>query len=547
MYIIGINSAYHESSVTLLRNGEIVAAAEEERFTRIKHAKPANVDNPDQLPIEALQYCLDTAGIQIQDVEAIGYSMLPEKRLANKDFEDYVIQGDWGSEEGENLYLKKLQTIPSKLESMGFNGEFHWISHHMCHAASAFYPSPFEESAVLAVDGIGETGSTLFCYGKGHELNGFAEIEYPASLGFLWEKISMFLGYSEYDACKVMGLAGYGDPNRFIDQYKSIVKLVPDGKFELDNEVLRFRVQDFEPLENLFSVHKRTPDGEMTQDYKDIAAALQKVTEETILHMVQYAYEHCKTNALCLAGGVALNCVANEILLKQSLFEQIYIQPAAHDGGTSLGAAYYIWHHILQNTERVPMKNAYLGPEFTDEEIVKVIKEQGLIYNKVDEIEKEVARLLSEQNIVAWFQGRMEFGPRALGNRSLLADPRKYEMRERLNHVVKNREDYRPFAPSVLAEEANNWFVMDKESSATDFMLMSFKAKDKSKIPSVVHVDGTSRVQTVRREANPRYYRLISSFYELTGVPMVLNTSYNDREPIVCTPFDAIKTFKKGR
>lgn len=547
MYILGINSIYHESSVALIKDGCIIAAAEEERFTRIKHAKPALIDNPDELPLESLQYCLDKAGINLKDVDWIGLSIDPNKRLENINFNDYVIDGDWGSESGEKLYYNKLLTIPDKLIKMGYKGEFMWVEHHLCHASSAYFPSPYNEAAVIAIDGIGETGSTMLCFGESNKLSTFSEIQYPASLGFLWEKLCEFLGYSEYDSCKVMGLAGYGNPSRYIDQFKSIVKTKAGGQFEIDNEVLRFRVNDFSKIEELFQLEKRDSEGEMTEEYKDIAAALQLITEEVLLHIVNFAHEQCKTENLCLAGGVALNCVANEILLKKSPFNNIYIQPAANDAGTSLGAALYIWHQRLDNEEREQMKHAYLGPEFTNEEIEQSIIDSGLAYEKIEKIEKEVAELISKQNIVAWFQGRMEFGPRALGNRSLLADPRTYEMRERLNHVVKNREDFRPFAPSVLAEEAEDWFVMDKTSPSTDFMLMSFKAKCPNKIPAVIHVDETSRVQTVRKEINQKYYNVIKEFFEITGVPMVLNTSYNDREPIVCSPNHAINTFKKGK
>ncbi|RIU88533.1 carbamoyltransferase [Oceanobacillus picturae] len=546
MYILGINSVYHESSVTLIKDGYIIAAAEEERFTRVKHAKPANIDNPDQLPLEALQYCLNKAGIRLKDVDWIGFTIEPNKRLKNMNFNDYVIDGDFGSESGEKLYYNHLLTVPDKLYEMGYEGEFMWIEHHICHASSTYFPSPYSKAAVIAVDGIGETGSTMFCFGEGNNLSTFSEIQYPASLGFLWEKLSVFLGYSEYDASKVMGLAGYGNSSRYIDQFKSIVKTKARGQFEIDNEVLRFRIEDLTKLEQLFQVKKRIPEGEMTQEYKDIAAALQLITEEVLLHMANFAYEQCETENLCLAGGVALNCVANEILLKKSPFNNIYIQPAANDAGTSLGAALYIWHQRLDNKEREQMKHAYLGPGFSNEEIEQAIIESGLAYEKVEKIEQKVARLISEQYVIGWFQGQMEFGPRALGNRSLLADPRGYEMRERINHLVKKREDYRPFAPSVLAEEAENWFVLDKTSPATDFMLMSFKAKDQHKIPAVVHVDGTSRIQTVRKETNKKYYNLIKQFYEITRVPMVLNTSFNDNEPIVCSPHDAINTFKKG-
>ena len=261
MYILGINSVYHESSVTLIKDGHLIASAEEERFTRVKHAKPARVDNPNQLPIEALGYCLNKAGISLKDVAWIGLTIDPNKRLRNMNFEDYVIEGDWGSESGEKLFYNQLLTIPDKLYEMGYEGEFMWVEHHLCHASSAFYPSPYSKAAVIAVDGIGETGSALFCSGIDHKINIFSEIQYPASLGFFWEKLSVFLGFSEYDACKVMGLAGYGKSSRYINQFKSIVKIKPRGQFEIDNEVLRFRTEeDFSKLEELFQIKKRLPE-----------------------------------------------------------------------------------------------------------------------------------------------------------------------------------------------------------------------------------------------------------------------------------------------
>ena len=435
---------------------------------------------------------------------------------------------------------------------MGFQGEFHWVNHHTAHAASAYYVSPFQEAAILVVDNAGESRSTSFFYSKNNQLKLMQEILFPASLGALWELLSIFLGFDGYDAAKVMGLAAYGNPNRYAEQFKKIVRIVPNGQFEMDNEVLQVETIEYYPpsgyfqgLEDLFSVKNREPSHAFTPEHQDIAASLQAITDDIVLDMTKHLYKLVQSDNLCLAGGVALNCVSNTIAFEKGPFSHLFVQPAAHDGGTALGSAFYIWNHILGNEPREQMSHAYLGPSFTDSDMENILQKHQLIYKRTDNIEREVAQLISENNIVGFFQGRMELGPRALGNRSLLADPRHPNMREILNHKVKHREYFRPLAPSVLHEEANNWFLITKETSAAEFMLMAYSVKPsvKEKIPAVVHVDGTSRIQTVKKEVNPRYHQLISEFYKISGVPIVLNTSFNDSEPIVCTPQDAINTF----
>lgn len=384
----------------------------------------------------------------------------------------------------------------------------------------------------------------MLALGHGTRLSPISEISYPASIGFLWEKIAKYLGFSEYDACKVMGLAAHGNPEPYRDHYRHLLKLLPDGRFCLDNDILRLRTQDHGGLTALFGTGPRSPHQEITRTHADITAALQAATDEVMLHLVEHAARRLGTRNLCMAGGVALNCVTNGRIAATGRFDALYIQPAAHDAGTALGAALLIWHQILEGSQRHEMRHAYWGPEYSDAAIEAVLREHRASYKRVDSISDEAARLLADQKIVGWFQGRMEFGPRALGNRSLLADPRHPAMRDRLNRVVKKREDFRPFAPSVLAEHAQDWFDIPRPSGACDFMLVGHRARHPEKIPAVVHVDGTSRIQTVHRETNPRYHRLISAFHQITGVPLVLNTSYNDREPIVCTPADAITTFQ---
>lgn len=550
IYILGINSVYHESSACLVEDGKIVAVAEEERFNRKKHAKPARVDNPDELPINAINFCLERAGITLKDVDYIANSFSPAKRLRNKEFNEPVTEGDWGSVSGEDLFYQKLQQIPERLYDIygvDVSDKFHCVDHHTSHAGSAYFVSPFDESAVLVVDGIGELESTTLYKGEGDRLERIRSINYPHSLGFLWEKLSKFLGFSEYDACKVMGLASYGNPEKYLRQLRSFVK-VNERDYNVDHDVVRFRVDDYSQLERLLG-EKREPNDEIEEKHADIAAALQKLTEEILLKLADNLHKQTGSKNLCLAGGVALNCVANSVLKEKGPFENIYIQPAANDAGTAIGAAYFIWNQQLSNPHSFLMDHAYFGPEYSEREIQKVLDESGLKYTKTGNLEGVVAQLVSDGNIVGWFQGRMEVGPRALGNRTLLADPRNPTIRDILNMKVKHREYFRPFAPSVLSDKAEDWFRIPRKSLASDFMLFAYDVNGGKRglIPAVTHIDGTSRIQTVRKETNPRYYKLIEEFEKLTGVPIILNTSFNDREPIVCSPQDAVNTFLKTR
>ncbi|HRI70451.1 MAG TPA: carbamoyltransferase C-terminal domain-containing protein [Polyangium sp.] len=546
MYILGINSAYHESAACLLRDGQIVAAIEEERLSRHKHGKAAEPANGSELPRLAIRHCLDTGGISLGEVAWIAYSLEPRMRLQNNQFVDLVTPGGWGSAAGEQIFFEQVQRAPTELRAMGMKGEFKWVGHHLAHAASAFYPSSFPQAAILCVDGIGETGSTLFARGIGAKMEVLDEISYPSSMGFLWEKMSKFLGFSDYDACKVMGLASYGDPTRFLSHFEKMVTLEPQGRFALDGDELRFRVEDYGPLEARFGIPRRKKGDPLLPVHQHIASALQEMTNRTLTHMVRHLAQQTKSKNLCMAGGVALNCVANRIAFEASSFEGLYVQPAAHDAGTALGAALYVWHAMLGHQDRASMTHPYAGPAFDNAAIERTLKAANVVYERVPNIASRTAELLARGEIVGWFQGALEFGPRALGNRSLLADPRSPTMKKTLNDRVKHREDFRPFAPSVLAEEVEKWFCVEKSTPTSDFMLLAYPARPERKelIPAVVHVDGTSRVQTVRSSTNPRYHELISAFHALTGVPMVLNTSFNDNEPIVCTPADAVATFK---
>jgi carbamoyltransferase len=545
MYILGINSAYHESSACLLKDGVVVAAAEEERFTRKKHGKMAGVHNPHELPVHAIDYCLASANTSPGEIDYIGFSLNPQRRLANKDFPDRVVEGDWGSRQGEELFFQQLCKVPTLLEEMGLRGKFSWIDHHLSHAASTFYLSPFSEAAILTVDGIGETESTVLAFGSGREITDLQKIYYPASIGFLWEKIAKYLGFTEYDSYKVMGLAAYGRPERYSKHMQTLIAPLPNGNFSINDRIMCFRVEDYRGLEQLFGLPRRTPQQALIEKYQDVAAALQHATNKILLHVVEYLYQHTTSTNLCMAGGVALNCISNNVIHTQGPFTNIYIQPAAHDAGTALGAALTIWYQQFAGERQQVMRQVYLGPSFSNEEILPTLQGTSVSYQHMSAIEQNVARLLSEGKIVGWFQGAMEFGPRALGNRSLLADPRDKNMWDILNLKVKHREEFRPLAPSVLDEVAQDWFEIDKPTMASDFMLLTYPAKKeiRSKIPAVVHVDGTSRIQTVRKETNAKYHALISHFFQITGVPLVLNTSFNDNEPIVCTPQDAVATF----
>nr|VFK13006.1 MAG: carbamoyltransferase [Candidatus Kentron sp. LPFa]VFK29061.1 MAG: carbamoyltransferase [Candidatus Kentron sp. LPFa] len=555
MYILGINAIFHESAACLIQDDRLIAIAEEERFNRIKHGKKVLIDNPDEFPTEAIAFCLAEAGIEPADVAHIGYSTMPyefqrrKERLATGAFgEEWLDEAEWARGQ------VALERVPGKFQDLGFDGQFHWVDHHGAHAASAYFPSPFPDAGVLSIDGTGEHDTAVFFQGTGHRLKYLRGVPYPSSIGLLWEVLSLYLGFGIYDAAKLMGLASYGNAERFLGRFRRIISPLPDGTFVIDHDLVRFgRLEYYPPkaylagLEQLFGMKRRLPAEELTRDHEDIAAALQALTNELVLHMIEQLHALTGSRNLCLAGGVALNCVTNSHVFEKGPFEQLYVQPTSHDAGTAIGAAYWIRHNLLDEATRGQMAHAYWGPAYGNERIEQALRAQGLRYRVSDRLEEEVARAISEDKIVAFFQGRMETGPRALGNRSLLANPMRSDMREILNRKVKHREYFRPLAPSVLAKEAHAWFEIPKPTSAGDFMLMTYPARAEvaDRIPAVVHVDGSCRIQSVRRETNPRYHRVISEFQKLTGVPVVLNTSFNDSEPIVCTPEDAIQTFLK--
>jgi carbamoyltransferase len=542
--VLGVNSVYHESSAALVRDGKVLAAAEEERFNRRKHGKPALVDNADDLPVESIRFCLRHAGVTGADLDAVAYSFDPDLRRELFRPDPLGQPGGWGSEEGEAEFLAGLGRVPDRLaEVVGHDltGRLRWVPHHVAHAASAYYPSGFDSAGVLVADGIGEAATTVLYAGEGGRLTMLEELRYPDSIGFVWEKLSAFLGFSEYDASKVMGLAGYGDPHALEPAFGKFLDL--DGAlFGVDPDVLRFRLPDIEPLRRLLGDPRTS--GPIDSRHADIAAALQEATNRTMLRLAAHLHGLHPTPNLCLAGGVALNCTANYLVKERSPFTETYVPPAPHDAGTAVGAALHIAATESASGPTGPV-TTYLGPGYAEEEILAAVDAAGLTARRSPDIAAEVAGLIAAGNVVGWFQDRMELGPRALGNRSLLADPRDAGMRQMLNRKVKHREDFRPFAPSVLAEEADAWFHLGRPSQAYASMLFTcpVRADKAQRIPAVLHVDGTARVQTVDRADNPRYHRVISAFADLTGVPMVLNTSFNDSEPIVCSPVDALHTF----
>ena len=547
MIILGINSVYHESSACILINGKLLAASEEERFNRIKHGKNATPESADQLPINSINFCLEKAGVSLTDVDYIAFSFDPDLReKTNWPKENFIIN-DWGSSHAENQLLSSINRIQNKFLELDFKGKIVWIEHEMCHAASSYYCSPFVESAVLSIDGIGEEETTALYQGNGINLTKIESIKYPNSLGFLWEKFCKYLGFSEYHACKLMGLAAYGDEKIYQREFNSIIQIEADGLFRLNNEILQFRSNDFSQLESVFNLKKREPEELLTFNHKNVAATLQWITDKIVNNLARRIHKTTGSKNLCLAGGVALNCVANSSIVNSNIFENIFINPGAHDAGTSIGAAFSLWHNILRSEQRFVLKDAYLGPSFSDTQCLSELILADLKFEKISNIEERTAQLIAEGAVVGWFQGRMEFGPRALGNRSLLADPRNPKIRDILNIKVKHREIFRPFAPSILIECADDWFDINSNQQPNDYMLLvnSVHPEKQKLIPAVLHVDGTARIQKVKHDTNPRFYKLISEFNEITGVPILLNTSFNDDEPIVCTPKDAIETFKK--
>ncbi len=557
MYTLGINAAYHDPAACLVKDGQVIAAAEEERFTHVKHGKRPVPFSTYLLPYYAIDYCLKQAGIKLSDVEHVAYSYdpyillgthrenaeitLPLEPSAHPTPEEW--EAAW-----DPLFLSSIVNAPRLLadgaphhlmanfrgvrEDGHFKYQWHFVPHHLAHAASAFLPSPFVEAAVMTIDGRGERATTAYYHGKNTQLTSLGQVEMPHSLGLLYETVTDYLGFlNSSDEYKVMALASYGEPS-YLKEFCDIIQLGQAGQFT---------IQPYDLVE-LFGP-QRLKGGPLEQRHYDIARSLQAALEDTILQIADWLYQETGSSNLALAGGVALNCVMNARIRDLGPFKNVWVQPAAGDAGTAMGAAMWIDAHQRDSQDRpYRMDHAFLGPGYDEAEVEQFLRWSKLPYRRLENISEEAADLLAQDKIIGWFQGRHEFGPRALGGRSILASPIHAEMQERLNDIHA-REDFRPVAPVVLEEEAGEWF---KNASVSPFMLFVFDVmEDKADlIPAVRHVDGTARIQTINRDQNPPYYDLIKAFKQRTGVPVLVNTSFNTRgEPIVCSPRDAIECF----
>ncbi len=571
MYILGISAYYHDSAACLIKDGEIIAAAQEERFTRKKHDH--------NFPINAIKFCLDFAKINIDEVEIVSFYDKPFLKFERilETYLQYAPVGIKSFLKAMPLWIREKLWMKDMIKTeLGYEGKVLFPEHHESHAASAFYPSPYNDAAILTMDGVGEWTTMSYGIGQGNEIKLFADIKFPHSLGLLYSAFTYYTGFKvnsgEY---KVMGLAPYGEPKYKQLIYDYLIDVKDDGSFRMNMEYFNYSAgltMTNEKFHKLFGGPPRVPETKLTQKDMDLARSLQDVTEEIVMKVVNHVYKETKQKNLTLAGGVALNCVANGKILREGPFENIWIQPAAGDAGGALGAALIAWYQYLNNPRSADektdsQKGSYLGPEFNDESIQSFIQSTNLVAEKYDEDEliKTVSNLLAEEKIIGWFDGRMEFGPRALGSRSIIGDARSPKMQAKMNLKIKFREGFRPFAPSVLGEKISEYFEMEKE---TPYMLLVADVKKerrrkmnedeeklwgidklnvlRSDIPAITHVDYSARIQSVHKETNPRYHKLISQFEKNYGCAVIVNTSFNVRgEPIVCTPEDAYRCFMR--
>jgi len=558
--ILGLNAFHGDAAAALVIDGELVAAAEEERFNRIKHVAG--------FPSLAAAWCLRDAGVDPRELDHVAIGRDPKANVGAKVRQTarrlrnpaYVVSRLRNMAKVGGVRDELALVLGVEADSLG--AQFHNVEHHQAHVASAFFVSPFEEAAILTMDGFGDFASTMLAVGHGNRFEVLDRVVFPDSLGIYYTAITQWLGFPKYgDEGKVMGLAPYGDASVHVDAMRDLIRL--DDLFELNLDYFTHHTEGVDMtwaeesptigrifskrLEEVFGP-ARQPGAEMTKHYEDVAGALQAVLEEAYLHLVRRAHEVTGLTNLCLAGGVALNAVANGRIRMETSFDGLYIQPAAGDSGIAVGAGYYVWNQVLDRPRGFVMEHAYTGPQFSDEECAAALRAAGLDAERLDDAElfRSVAERIAAGDVVGWFQGRMEFGPRALGNRSIVTDPRRHDMKDILNARIKHREPFRPFAPSVLAEKAGQWYEQDYTSP---FMILVYKTRidKREKVPAVNHVDDTGRLQTVEERLSPRYYKLISAFDELTGVPIVLNTSFNENEPIVMTPQEAVDTFQKTK
>ena len=561
MYTIGLNAYHGDSAAALYRGSELIAATEEERSRRIKHWAG--------LPVEAIRFCLDEAGISLRDVDAIAVSRDPYAKMGQKLW--YLLRKGIAPAAVANrvrnsFNIKTLKTDLARafdIDSAAWKASVQFVEHHRSHLASAFFVSPYEESALLSVDGMGDFTSTMRAIGRHNRISVLDSVSYPHSLGIFYTAFTQLLGFPNYgDEYKVMGLAPYGKPV-FADKLRAVVRLKSTGLFDLNGRYFRHFQEGVNmtwdggapaigplysnDLTRLFGP-VRNPEEPLNEDHYNLAASVQAICEEVIFHLANDLYRRTGLKNLCVAGGVAQNSVANGKILRQTPFEQLFVPPAGHDAGTSTGAALYYMHQ-LKDMPRGPFQHAaYTGAKFSNAAIEALLQERGIDFVRLEEeqLVDTVTDCLIRAGVVGWFQGRAEFGPRALGNRSILADPRRNDAKELLNAKIKRRESFRPFAPSILREAAEDYFV---QPDSVPYMekVYAVRHEKQAVLPAVTHVDGTGRLQTVEQQDNPRYYHLIKTFYQKTGVPVLLNTSFNENEPIVNSPVDALECFLRTK
>jgi carbamoyltransferase len=566
MIILGLNAFHGDSSAALVRNGELIAAVEEERFRRIKHWAG--------FPSEAIRYCLRQGGITLADVDHVAINQNSRAHLgkklaylASRRPSPRLILNRWRNR-------RARQSVPELLEARvpgsHFRGQQHAVEHHVAHLSSAFHVSPFSEAVTVSVDGFGDFSSGAWGVGRGTSLAVHGQVYFPHSLGIFYQALTQYLGFPHYgDEYKVMGLAPYGEPSQ-LDAMRKIVQLKEAGAYALDLRFFRHHTEEisyqwengspvfsdlFRPELEEFLGPRRKPSEPLTQRHKDIARSVQAMYEEAFFHLIENLQQRYGVTNLALAGGCAANSVANGKVRRRTAFKHVYVQSAAGDAGGAIGAALSVWHGN-GGARNFVMDHAFWGPEFSQSEIVKLVashraqleRERCEVGEFPDEsiLCRKAAEAAAQGKVMGWFQGRMEWGPRALGNRSIVCDPRRADMKEILNAKIKRRESFRPFAPSILEEDVPDWF---EENDAVPFMMQVFQIREDKRplIPAVTHVDGSGRLQTVSRRANPRYYRLIEAFRDITSVPMVLNTSFNENEPVVCKPEEALECFLRTK
>lgn len=549
MNILGLGGLLIDGASCLIRNGKIIAAVEEERYSRTKHMPMIYSGG---LPFDSIEACLRMGNISWKDIDRVGYYFEPWREFFS--LSAFRLRRSFLSPTTVTYYeiqyldnLRRHLVIPRLINrKTEKNVPFHYFGHHISHAASSYYTSAFDSAAILVMDALSEIECTTFYKAEGNNIRKLLSYNFPHSLGFVYSTITDYLGFkSNNDEYKVMGLASLGKPSYF-EKLKDVVRIFPHGEIRLNFSYFDryFRGRDY-LNKKFYSVFgsKRQKGEKITQRHADIAASLQLLLEESTVRMARHLHKLTDSENLCLAGGVALNCTNNGKLLQDGPFRNIFLQPACHDAGGALGAALLVKHCVIGSTEREKLEGSYLGDGYSDEEIKKILDAAKIIYERCDDILERTARLIADGNIIAWFQGRAEWGPRALGNRSILADPTRTDIKDVINASVKHREGFRPFAPSVTEEDVGKFFEC---ISYSPFMLFVVKANSyaKKKIPAVIHVDGTSRVQTVRRKVNSQYYDLLRAFEKIKGVPVLLNTSFNvDKEPIVNSPEDALRCF----